>query len=439
VSGIAMQTETSSPWKQEINRRVAEHKRRKFDAADAPPFLEKPRPEASRRAQAAAARVAARYANAPSYGDVLVSGNIRPDETSAAARVAEADTMAALSKQMRRQIRTEIRSQVESDSAIAEMDAVSEPQREPLPQPLPEPQFAERLDAMRAEPVDDFFPPGTFPVVQSAALEPAVAACEVHVTDWEPTPRGYGLSIEELPAGWLAPERSGEDAVAGNPVENFHANNDEVSLALAPARKMRSRRAENAAEFHEAPLQLSIFEVDPQRASAEVIWPAIELEPEPESDVELVAAVATLDFAAPPPAIELAQTHRRLLAGLVDASLVAGSVLSALAISLRNADVLPGVRQLEMSAALGFGAALILYQALFMALGAATPGMMYARVRLSTFDGRMPSLDERMKRFCALLISMLPAGLGMAWSIFDEDGMAWHDRLSSTYPKNRLY
>jgi hypothetical protein len=34
---------------------------------------------------------------------------------------------------------------------------------------------------------------------------------------------------------------------------------------------------------------------------------------------------------------------------------------------------------------------------------------------------------------------MLPAGLGMAWSIFDEDGMAWHDRLSSTYPKNRLY
>ena len=37
VSGIAMQTETSSPWKQEINRRVAEHKRRKFDAADAPP------------------------------------------------------------------------------------------------------------------------------------------------------------------------------------------------------------------------------------------------------------------------------------------------------------------------------------------------------------------------------------------------------------------
>jgi len=54
-------------WKQEVNRRLAEHKNRKgipgldLDAAD------ENHGSASGRAAAAAARVAARYAAAPSY------------------------------------------------------------------------------------------------------------------------------------------------------------------------------------------------------------------------------------------------------------------------------------------------------------------------------------------------------------------------------------
>jgi uncharacterized RDD family membrane protein YckC len=427
-----MQTETSSPWKQEINRRVAEHKRRKFDAADALPFLEKPRPEASRRAQAAAARVAARYANAPSYSDVLVSGGVPAGEARAAAHVTEVEAMAGLAAQ----IEGQIRGQIQAEPVTAQMETVAEFERDQQPEAL----FAETLDAVRVEPVDDFFPPGTFSVVQAAAIEPVIATSDAQATHWEPTPRSYGLSIEELPASWLRPEPSGEEAVAGDEVENFHVNSFDVPLSVSAVRKARSRRAENADEFLDAPRQLSIFEVEPHRVSADVIWPVIELEREPMVEAEEAVAVDALPMiAAAPPTIELAQTHRRLLAGLVDAALVAGSVISVLAFSLRSADVLPGVRELELSAALGFGAALIVYQALFMALGAATPGMMYARVRLTTFDGRKPSLDERMKRFCALLISMLPVGLGMAWSIFDEEGMAWHDRLSSTYPKNRLY
>jgi uncharacterized RDD family membrane protein YckC len=27
----------------------------------------------------------------------------------------------------------------------------------------------------------------------------------------------------------------------------------------------------------------------------------------------------------------------------------------------------------------------------------------------------------------------LPVGVGMLWSIFDEDRLSWHDRLSGTY------
>jgi hypothetical protein len=30
-------------------------------------------------------------------------------------------------------------------------------------------------------------------------------------------------------------------------------------------------------------------------------------------------------------------------------------------------------------------------------------------------------------------VSLLPVGLGMVWSVFDEDHLSWHDRLSETY------
>jgi hypothetical protein len=33
----------------------------------------------------------------------------------------------------------------------------------------------------------------------------------------------------------------------------------------------------------------------------------------------------------------------------------------------------------------------------------------------------------------ALLLSVLPLGLGVAWALFDDDHLCWHDRLSKTY------
>jgi hypothetical protein len=34
----------------------------------------------------------------------------------------------------------------------------------------------------------------------------------------------------------------------------------------------------------------------------------------------------------------------------------------------------------------------------------------------------------------ALLLSVLPIGLGVLWALFDEQHLCWHDRLSKTYP-----
>jgi uncharacterized RDD family membrane protein YckC len=76
-----------------------------------------------------------------------------------------------------------------------------------------------------------------------------------------------------------------------------------------------------------------------------------------------------------------------------------------------------------------------LYQVLFFALGKATPGMHYAHLSLCTFEDQKPTQEQLRGRLWALLLSVLPLGLGVAWAIFDEEHLSWHDRLSGTYQR----
>ena len=59
--------------------------------------------------------------------------------------------------------------------------------------------------------------------------------------------------------------------------------------------------------------------------------------------------------------------------------------------------------------------------------------MRFAGLCLSNFSGQLPTRAERCTRLTALLLSVLPVGIGIAWAIFDEDHLCWHDRLSLTY------
>lgn len=76
-------------WKEEVSRRVADHKNRKNAGAHELQTRAEVHSIPNGRAARAAARVAARYANAPSYNQMLA------DEAHAAIRAAEAAQMAA--------------------------------------------------------------------------------------------------------------------------------------------------------------------------------------------------------------------------------------------------------------------------------------------------------------------------------------------------------
>jgi hypothetical protein len=49
----------------------------------------------------------------------------------------------------------------------------------------------------------------------------------------------------------------------------------------------------------------------------------------------------------------------------------------------------------------------------------------------------VPTHQELRERLGAMAVSLLPVGLGLVWSVFDEDHLSWHDRISRTYLRRR--
>jgi uncharacterized RDD family membrane protein YckC len=238
-----------------------------------------------------------------------------------------------------------------------------------------------------------------------------------------------------------------EEIEAVEPARPIPANLIEFPRELVATRKMRPRLAEGPfAGLPATGEQLSIFEVDPAMIStqagpepaaagstgaswAAAGWSAIELDAEPLPDPQPEATVT----GQAAPSLQLAPLNLRLMAVVVDAALVAVVCLAAAIPAARHLVVLPGIRAVEIGAIALFAAVAALYQVFFFTLATATPGMRFAGLGLSTFSGQDPTRAERYKRLTALLLSVLPVGIGVAWSIFDEDHLCWHDRLSLTY------
>jgi uncharacterized RDD family membrane protein YckC len=149
-------------------------------------------------------------------------------------------------------------------------------------------------------------------------------------------------------------------------------------------------------------------------------------------------AWVSLPSALEEPVSELlvARVSDRLLAALVDGALVTLAFLAAAVVVIASTAHPPTGRIALIASALGlllFGA---LYQFLFLSYAEeGTPGMRYARIALCTFEDDNPTVAQMRKRIPAQLLSMLPAGLGLLWAIFDHDHLGWHDRLTRTYQR----
>lgn len=77
----------------------------------------------------------------------------------------------------------------------------------------------------------------------------------------------------------------------------------------------------------------------------------------------------------------------------------------------------------------------------FWSYSGRTLGMQSWGLQLETMDGRTPSVATASLRFVAVLVSLLPFGLGFFWQLIDKEELAWHDRISKTrlvhYPREK--
>jgi uncharacterized RDD family membrane protein YckC len=75
----------------------------------------------------------------------------------------------------------------------------------------------------------------------------------------------------------------------------------------------------------------------------------------------------------------------------------------------------------------------ILYHLFGVGMAGQTLGMRVVRIRVIASRGRPPGAVRGLVRVLALLVSVLPGGLGWLWAIFDREHRALHDHIAGTY------
>lgn len=131
--------------------------------------------------------------------------------------------------------------------------------------------------------------------------------------------------------------------------------------------------------------------------------------------------------------LQVAPFSPRAASALIDAVLVLTGVALFGMIVLSSAKFVPQGRT-----GLALGAGLLLffwgaYHYLFLVFQGTTVGMQMAQLELSNFEGCVPPRATRAARAFALVLSCISLGLGFVYSLFDEDSLGWHDRITRTY------
>lgn len=136
--------------------------------------------------------------------------------------------------------------------------------------------------------------------------------------------------------------------------------------------------------------------------------------------------------------IPAASPRQRFLAGVYDLLMIlfVVAICTSPAIAIARWMHWP-LHPAPKTLAISLGMVLLLslgYVFFFIVLMQRTPGMRSQALTLVNFVGQTPSRKEALIRTFGYLVSGGSLLLGFLWVLFDVDGLAWHDRVSRTYP-----
>ncbi|HWZ82819.1 MAG TPA: RDD family protein [Terriglobales bacterium] len=128
-----------------------------------------------------------------------------------------------------------------------------------------------------------------------------------------------------------------------------------------------------------------------------------------------------------------ASLPRRMLAGLFDTGILLAALAGFGGIFVWMNAQRPPLAVVGMAIASISVILWAAYEFLFTVYTGSTPGLRLARLKLVKFDGSEPSRRLRRWRVLASYLSAFALGLGYLWSVLDEDGLCWHDRITRTH------
>ncbi|MEZ5351070.1 MAG: RDD family protein [Bryobacteraceae bacterium] len=131
--------------------------------------------------------------------------------------------------------------------------------------------------------------------------------------------------------------------------------------------------------------------------------------------------------------IPVAVPLHRVLAGLLDASMVIAAVMlmtitvhMLIGLSFLGGFWLPALAGSTLLATVG-------YKLLWIWAETESPGLRWVQLRLVNFDGNPPDRQQRLERFGWSGVSLLAGCLGLVWALVDEESLTWHDHSSKTF------
>jgi uncharacterized RDD family membrane protein YckC len=254
----------------------------------------------------------------------------------------------------------------------------------------------------------------------SPATYPIAATATAPAYDFEPVIDRAGPTVAPRPA-----PQPGQQALFSAPINESRVIPFDSLTSPAERDAIRLRVSEMARPTPEVSTQTRNKRAQVRRRESEdqaelAFQGSAEILRQPPSHVTCDAPVATAGV--------------RVQAALFDAVLMACGLGIVLAMFFCAGGRFVFDKQLVPYLAASVLTVPLLYKLLWAFADRDTPGTRITGLELIDFDGRRPSRTRRFARLFGSVLSLLAAGIGMAWALVDEDKLTWHDHISGTFP-----
>lgn len=125
--------------------------------------------------------------------------------------------------------------------------------------------------------------------------------------------------------------------------------------------------------------------------------------------------------------------HRAMAAALDASIMVIAVAIFGIVFRLAGGVFIFNAKTAPMFLGVAAGVA-IFYRLLWCLANGDTIGQKWARLRLVNFDGQRPTRTQRLYRTASGFLSLMAGGIGLLWSLVDEETLTWHDHISKTFP-----